>query len=310
MIIDWHAHLYPPHFRSAGTSPPYIFDVERLLEQQVEAGVDVSLISNPMIIVAGATRDLTAIDALKEWNEFAAELQIKTKGRLLALAGTNPFGGDAFVKETERAIREGGLKGIVVNSSVNGEYLDSPSAYPLYDLACELDVPVFIHPPSQTIGADKMRDFRLIEMVGRPCDTTLTLARLILFGVLERYPNLKLVAAHMGGAILMLPGRLDFGYALRKDLSYGPWEPDVLSKRPSEYISQLYVDSMGFHAPGVLCGVGTVGVDHVVFGSDFPPVNIPLKRSVDVVKNLPLAERDRDKILGGNAARLLKLEHA
>ncbi len=307
MIIDFHAHLYPLHFKSAGTSPPYIFDVGRMLEQQEEAGVDITVVSNPMIIVQGATRDLTALDALKEWNDFAAELTISTRGRAVALSGTNPFGGEGFIKETERAIREGGLKGISVNSSVEGEYLDSSRAYPLYELACDLDVPVFVHPPSRTIGADKMRDFRLIEMVGRPCDTTLSLSRLILFGVLERYPNLKLVAAHMGGALMMLPGRLDFGYTLRKDTAYGPWEPDVLSKPPSKYISQIYVDSMGFHAPGVLCAVNTVGVEHVLLGSDCPPVNIPLKRSVDLVMNLPIAERDRENILGGNAARLLRL---
>jgi aminocarboxymuconate-semialdehyde decarboxylase len=153
-----------------------------------------------------------------------------------------------------------------------------------------------------------MQDFRLIEMLGRPFDTTLSVTRLILFGVLERYPNLKLVAAHMGGALMMLPGRLDFGYALRKDLSFGPWEPDVLSKPPSQYIGQIHVDSMGFHPPGVLCAVATIGADRVLLGSDFPPVHIPLKRSVDVIRNLPLAESDREKILGGNAARLLKLQ--
>jgi len=136
----------------------------------------------------------------------------------------------------------------------------------------------------------------------------LSVTRMILTGVLERYPNLKVIGAHMGGALMMLPGRLDFGYALRKDMSFGPWGPDILSKPPSEYMGQIYVDSMGFHPPGVLCAVGTVGADHVLFGSDFPPVGMPLKRSVDVVRNLPLSLRDRKKILGGNAARLLKLE--
>lgn len=308
MIIDFHAHLFPTHFRSAGPSPASIFDVERLLEQQAEAGVDVSVATNSMIIVKDAARDLTALDALKEWNEFASDLTIKTQGRVVALSGTNPFGGPEFVREAERAVKEGGHKGFSVNSSVNGDYLDSPRAFPLYELACELDVPIFVHPPSQTIGADKMRDFRLIEMVGRPCDTTLSLARMILFGVLERYPNLKIVAAHMGGALMMLPGRLDYGFELREDMSFGPWGPNHLSKPPSAYINQIYVDSMGFHAPGVLCAINTIGVDHVLLGSDCPPVNIPLKRSVDLVRNLPIAKRDREKILGGNAARLLKME--
>lgn len=309
MIIDWHAHLYPMHFKDYGTLPPALFQVDDLLAKQKKAGIDISVISSPLIMFGPGKkkRDITSLSALKEWNEWITETVKRSEGRLVALAATNPFGGPSFVKETKRAIEKGGLKGIVVSSNVKGEYLDSPKAYPLFELACELDVPIFIHPPSKTIGFDKMQDFRLIEMLGRPFDTTLSVARLILFGVLERYPQLKLVAAHMGGALMMLPGRLDFGYALRKDMSFGPWEPDVLSKPPSHYIRQIYVDSMGFHPPAVLCSLGTVGVDHVLYGSDFPPVTMPLRRSVDVVRNLPIAERDRKKVLGGNAARLLKL---
>lgn len=303
ITIDFHAHLFPRGSKSVASPTPLLYDVDHLFAQQAEAGVNTTVITNPMLSPQAAS-----LDALKEWYDFAAEITGKSKGRLVALACTNPFGGAPFVKEVERAIRQGGFKGINVSSSVKGEYLDSSKAFPLYELACELDVPVFIHPPGETPGADKMREFRLIEMVGRPFDTTLSLARLILFGVLERYPNLKLVAAHMGGGLAMLPGRLDFGYTLRKDMTYGPWEPDVLSKPPSQYVSQLYLDTMGFHPAGVLCTMATVGVDHVVLGSDHPPVNIPLKHSVDVVRNLPVTEQDRKKILGGNAARLLKLQ--
>jgi aminocarboxymuconate-semialdehyde decarboxylase len=111
----------------------------------------------------------------------------------------------------------------------------------------------------------------------------------------------------VGGAIALLPGRLNFGYELREDATFGPWEPDVLTRPPSEYLAQLYLDTMSFHAPAVMCAVGTVGVDHVVFGSDHPPVHVPLARSTALVHSLPLAADDRAKILGMNAARLLKL---
>ncbi len=302
LIIDFHAHLFPRGSKSVNAPTPLLYDVEHLYAQQIEAGVNITVITNPML---GA--QAVALDALKEWYDFAAETVAKSKGRLVPLACTNPFGGAPYVKEVERAIRHGGFKGINVCSSVRGEYLDSPNAFALYELACELDVPVFIHPPGETPGADKMREFRLVEMLGRPFDTTLSLTRLVLFGVLERYPNLKLVAAHMGGTLPMLSGRLDYGYTLRKDMTFGPWGPDVISKPPSEYISQIHVDSMGFHAAGIICALATVGVDHVLLGSDHPPVSIPLKRSVDVVRNLPITEQDKKKILGDNAVRLLKL---
>jgi aminocarboxymuconate-semialdehyde decarboxylase len=303
IVIDFHGHLFPRGSKSVNAPTPLLYDVEHLYAQQAEAGVDITVFTNPML---GA--QASALDALKEWYDFAAETAAKSKGRLVPLACTNPFGGAPYVKEVERLIKQGGFKGINVCSSVKGEYLDSQNAFPLYELACELDVPIFIHPPGETFGADRMREYRLMEMLGRPFDTTLSLSRLVLFGVLERYPNLKLVAAHMGGTLPMLPGRLDYGYALRKDMTFGPWGPDVLTKPPSEYISQIHVDSMGFHPAGLLCSLATFGVDHVLLGSDHPPVSIPLKRSVDVVRNLPVTEQDRRKILGGNAARLLKLQ--
>jgi len=168
-------------------------------------------------------------------------------------------------------------------------------------------VPLFVHPPRVTIGAEKMEIFRLPEMVGRPFDTTLTLTRFILMGGLERFPDLKIIGAHMGGAITTLPGRLDFGYELRDDDTFGPWEPDVIPQPPSAYIQKLYVDTMGFHPPAVMCCVGTLGADHVVMGSDFPSVHVPLTRTVELVRNLPISEADREAILGGNAANLLKI---
>ena len=174
-------------------------------------------------------------------------------------------------------------------------------------MASELNVPLFIHPPKFTVGNDTMEIFRLPEMVGRPFDTTLSLTRFILSGGLEKFPKLKMICAHVGGALPMLPGRLGFGYELRKDMSFGPWGPDAITRPPATYIQQLYFDTVSFHPPAVQCAVDTVGIDHVVFGSDSPPVPIALKRSVDVVHALKISEEDKQKIFGDNAAALLGL---
>jgi aminocarboxymuconate-semialdehyde decarboxylase len=281
-----------------------MFDVDGVRRKQDKAGVDISVFGNNWI---RTPEWVSAIEVMRRYNDFAAEVTLKHPDRLLGLASAVPFDGEDMLRETERAVRDLGLKGIMVNSSVGGEYLDSPRAEAFFQLVVYLNVPVFIHPPRVTIGFEKMEIFRLPEMVGRPFDTSLSLSRFILLGGFERFPTLQLVCAHMGGAISLLPGRLDFGYELRDDASFGPWQPDVLSKPPSDYISQLYVDTMGFHSPAVMCCVGTVGVDHVVMGSDFPPVDVPLERTIDLVRNLPLSVADRTAILGGNAARLLKL---
>jgi aminocarboxymuconate-semialdehyde decarboxylase len=216
---------------------------------------------------------------VKEFNEHAAELTTKHPKRLLGLACSVPFDDDQILQETERAVRQYKLKGIMINSSVNGEYLDSPRSTAFFQLVSDLAVPVFVHPPKFTIGNEKMEIFRLPEMLGRPFDTTLSLTRFIFTGGLERFPKLKLVCAHVGGALPMLPGRYGFGYELRKDPSFGPWEPDVMTRPPQVTSAQLYLDTVT-PPPAVQCAVDTVGIDHVVYGSDFPPVPIPLKRSV------------------------------
>ena len=126
-------------------------------------------------------------------------------------------------------------------------------------------------------------------------------------GGLERFPNLKIICAHVGGVLPMLPGRLDSGYELRHDMSFGPWEPDLLTRPPSTYIKQLYFDTVCYHPAAIFCAIQTAGVDHVVFGSDSPPVPIPLRRAVEAVRQLSIPEEHKEKILGGNATRLLGL---
>ncbi len=303
MVIDCHAHLVPKSWFHP-KSPKSIFDIEGLFEEQQKAGVDLTVFGNNWIRTPAGSDPLQVI---KEFNGFAAEATAKYPKHLLGLASSIPFGDDRVLKETERAVRDYKLKGIMVNSSVNGEYLDSPRALPFFELVKELDVPLFVHPPRVTIGAEKMEIFRLPEMVGRPFDTTLSLTRFILTGGLERFPDLKIVCAHVGGALPMLPGRLGFGYELRHDTSFGPWEPDVLTRPPASYIQQLYFDTVCYHPPAIECAVKTVGIDHVVFGSDSPPVPIPLKRAVETVRAVSISPEDKEKILGGNAAKLLGL---
>jgi aminocarboxymuconate-semialdehyde decarboxylase len=303
MIIDCHAHLMPRTWYNP-KSPKSIFDLDGLFREQDESGVDITVFGNNWI---RSPQGADALRVVREFNEHAAELTAKHPQRLLGLACAVPFDDGPILKETERAIREYKLKGIMINSSVDGEYLDSPRAGDFFQLVSDLDVPLFVHPPKFTIGNEKMEIFRLPEMLGRPFDTTLSLTRFIFTGGFEKFPKLKMVCAHVGGALPMLPGRYGFGYELRQDDSFGPWEPDVMTRPPASYMRQLYFDTVCYHPPAVQCAIETVGVDHVVFGSDSPPVPIPLKRAVKTVNDLRIPEADKEKIFGGNAARLLGL---
>ena len=310
MIIDLHAHLNPEEWSK--TRPPSMFDVEGYLAAQAEAHIDLSLISNPLI--GRPNQDLRSLDKMKRFHEFAAELTAKYPQNLIAAAVAVPWAGDDCLEETKRAIIEGGCKAVLINPCYNGEYLDSERAYPFYQLMSEMDIPVFVHPPGETIGKEFMKEYRLVEIVGRPMETTLGLARMIYAGVLEKFPKLKVLCAHLGGAITILAGRINYGYEERAKEGYNPfgtgddWGPDCLTKEPLDYIRMLYVDTVSFHQPGVMCALMTVGDDHVVFGTDNPPVQIPLERSIRLIENLPVGEDVKQKIFSGNAARLLKLE--
>ncbi len=310
MIIDLHAHLNPMEWSKA--RPPAMFDVEGYIATQAEAGIDLTLFSNPIIGRPGL--DLGTLDNIKRYHEFAADTAAKHSKSLVPAAACVPWAGDAQLEEARKAVTEGGFKAVLINPSRNGEYLDSERCYPFYQLMSDLDVPVLLHPPGETIGKEFMKEYRLVEMIGRPMETTLGLARLVYGGVLEKFPKLKMVCAHLGGAITILAGRINYGYEERHKAGFNPfgvvgddWGPDCLTKEPIDYIGMLYLDTVSFHQPGVMCALKTVGADHMVFGTDNPPVQIPLQRSIKLINDLPVPGETKQKILSGNAVRLLKL---
>jgi aminocarboxymuconate-semialdehyde decarboxylase len=307
MIIDWHAHVYPPELarerRWGGTTP---LTIENLLEAHEKAGIDRCVVSNTIHYLKDKT-DEESLSFLRRWNEYAAEIQQKYQARIIVFTSTLPCGGTPFMKELERAVVEYGLHGVLINSSHQHAYPDDDEARPFFELVAGLRVPVMMHAPSVGYGEERMRDYRLASSVGRPFDECLSIARLIVRGVFERHPDVKFVGCHLGGGICDVIGRMDYAYELGDLASgLGSYEPMLITKRPSEYLKALHMDTVAYHPPAVLCAYHTVGAKHLLFGSDAPPLLPLLPRAKKIIEELPITAAEREDIFANNATNLLR----
>jgi aminocarboxymuconate-semialdehyde decarboxylase len=319
MIIDFHVHVLPPEDMPAFTGTGFHRNIgtvrrgsvpttiENALEAAKIGGVDITVISNPLHNLREMDRQ-QQLERCQRQNRFNAAQQAKHPS-IVGMASTVPYGGDAFLREFERAIKEDGLKGAWITSSLKGSYPDDDEAMPFFQLACELDVPVVIHPPSVGFGEERMRDYRLASSVGRPMDNALALARLIVRGIFEKFPALKLVGTHLGGGICEMIGRMDYAYRLQDEAYFlGSYEPMLIKHPPSHYLKMMHFDSASYTPLAAEMCLKTIGEDRFLFGTDSPPL-IPLKMpALKMMDQIGMTPTQRAKVMGGNAARLLKLQ--
>jgi predicted TIM-barrel fold metal-dependent hydrolase len=279
------------------------------LQQEVcaRAGITGRIISNPFAAesISWASK-APAIDIVKSVNDDVAAIVARSP-KNWGLGTLNPLD-RSQIAEAERCLGALGFKGIQICTSWHGRFVDGEDAYAFWEWAEAQQVPVFIHPPRVPIGHEQQMDqYKLDELIGRPFDTAMALARMILSGLFDRHPRLKLVVAHMGGGLLPCMGRLDFGWRLGCE---GMPERAVMrcKQLPSSYLARLYVDTMGFWAPHVREAVEVFGADRVMFGTDYGPVPLDPKEHVDIVNALPLSANDKEKILWRNAAAFFNLD--
>jgi aminocarboxymuconate-semialdehyde decarboxylase len=320
MIIDFHTHVlsdadkaifskskFHSHVlakSSFGRSPPHT--IENVLHAAKVGGVDISVISNPLHDMRDMDRE-QQLETIKRHNRFIATQQEKYDS-IYGFASAVPYGDDRFHREFERAIKEDGLKGAWITSSLQGQYPDDDEALPFFQLAVELDVPVVVHPPSVGFGEERMRDYRLASSIGRPMDGALAIARCIVRGVFEKFPTLKLVGTHLGGGICEMIGRMDYAYKLQDEAFFlGTYEPMLIKHPPSHYLKMMYLESTSYTVPGARCALETVGADHFIFGTDAPPLTSLKVEGVQLIKKLGLSPEDERKVYYENAKKLLKI---
>ena len=245
-------------------------------------------------------RDIAA-QIVKINNEKLAEVCASRPDRFAAFASLSLQYPDLAVQQLETALKKQGLKGAAIGGSVLGEDFSSERFHPVWAKAEELGAVLFIHPQSTPPLAARFKgNGWLANTIGNPLDTTIALQHLIFEGTLDKYPGLKIIAAHGGG---YLPS-----YAPRSDhacfVSPHNCNPDIkLKKKPTEYLNQLYFDALVFTPEALRHLVAQVGASQIVLGTDHP---IPWEEHpVDhVFATTTLSDKDKAAILGGNAARL------
>lgn len=282
---------------------PGHYDPEARIKDLDRAGIDTQ-------IVAVSVPSVETIEPREgaEWakriNDYFAEMTQKYKGRLYAYMTLPYQDADATLREIDRAHKELKLKGIQMFSNINGKPISSPEFLPIYARAAEYDLPVFVHPASP-MTLEIMRAHKVsASLYGFLFDTTVAVMSLVWQGVLEKYPGLKLIHAHLGAYVPFTVGRLnDCWRSFSKELGL------QLKKLPSEYYqSQVYIDTVSYFVPAMKCAHEFLGTDHILLGTDYAHSIGNLENAIDWVKKLGLSRKDTDKILGGNAAKLFKLE--
>jgi len=316
--VDVHAHCAVPealalmNLKLGGPSLRPDLDMGTELAARLSAmdeqGIDVQALSiNPSWY--RAERDL-ANQVIAMQNAKLAEACAAHPERFVAFATVALQYPELAAEQLEEAVKKYGLRGAGIGGSVNGDEISDAKFNPFWAKAEKLGVVVFIHPQGTGAPTDIKHRLKgngyLENVIGNPLETTIALSHLIFDGTLDRYPGLKICAAHAGGFLPSYAGRSDMGCPTRADLCPGGTHGPI-KKKPSEYMRQLYYDTMVFNPEGVRHLAAEVGADRLVVGTDFP---YPwTKTAVDLILQTPgLSDADRTAILGGIAAKLLGIK--
>ena len=234
-------------------------------------------------------------------NDNIAGIVAANPDRFVGL-GTVPLQApELAVAELERVVKELGLRGVEICTDVAGEELSGDRFRPFFAKAEELGVVLFMHPSGYTDGG-RLADHYFINVIGNPLASTVAVAHLIFGGVLEAYPRLRMVIAHGGGFLPAYSGRMDHAARARSDCRR------LIKKPPTSYLKKLYFDTIVFTDHQLEYLVRQWGADRVLLGSDYPYDMATPDPVGHVLSAKKLSREEKIAVLGGNAARLLKIK--
>ncbi|HUX34495.1 MAG TPA: amidohydrolase family protein [Gemmatimonadaceae bacterium] len=323
MIIDFHNHFYPPEYLDAlrtGDSAVRVTDDAEgnpcihypgdynvavrghrdiAYRQQV---LDAEGVSRQVITLTTPGTHVetpaTAARFARLVNDAFARVVAERGSHFTALATLPLNDPAASVAELRRAMTDLRLPGAMLFSNVNGTALSDERFWPLYEEADRRRAVLYIH-PTDPVGVEAMTDYWLMPLIGFPFDTTLAAAKLVFSGVVERFPNIRWVLTHMGGAIPYLAERLDRGYFAFPDCRVH------IDRPPSDYLRRFYYDTVNFSADAMKLALAFAGPDRLLAGSDYPHQIGSIPKMIESLRACPVSDAERAAIMGGNAAALL-----
>ena len=279
----------------------YLHKAEDRVKQMDALGMDVQALSPAPELHYWAERDL-AQRIVQIENEKIAEVCAAHPDRFVGIGGLSLQYPDLALEQLEHGVKKLGMRGFVMGGSVNGEELSAPKFHPVWAKVEELGTVLFIHPRGFPEAGKRFQgNGYLTNLIGNPLETTVALSHLIFDGTLDRFPGLKICGYHGGGYLPSYIGRSDH-CAENNTKDCKP-----VKKRPSEYLKQLYFDSIVFNGEGLRHLVAAAGASQVLLGTDYPtPMATP--RPIDHVLDAPgLSDAERVAVLGGNATKLLRI---
>lgn len=285
VVGEWHRRLQPRHTDAAAK-----------LADMDKAGITITALSinDPGPELFG--KEGPAVARLV--NDAIADVGRRYPGRFIGLAVLPLQDMDASLNELDRCITKLGMKGVLLYSNLGGSFPDESQYRPLFREVERRQIPLLLH-PAYPVTYDVTQAYEMTGMLALMFDTSIALCRIILSGLLDEYPRLKLVCPHLGGTIPYLIGRMDHQTQVLKRGA------DHITKPPSEYLKHIWLDIVSPLPQAIRYGYDYVGVDRLLYASDHPWVDPNLILSCLHQVELPV--EDERKILGANAKRLFQL---
>jgi predicted TIM-barrel fold metal-dependent hydrolase len=313
-MIDIFSHILTPKYFKAlekkapggriMTAPGLVdLDMRLKMIEELPGMKQVLTLAGPPLEILTGPEDNLELAGLA--NEELAETVRRYPDKFPAAIAAIPLNNDinTVLKEIDRAINDLGLRGIQIYTNVNGRPLDSPEFRPIFEKMEKYDLPIFLHPISipgaQDYPGEQGSKYLLNTFVGWPHDTTMAMMRISGSGILEKYPKLKIITHHCGGTVPYLAGRI----------RHAPYKFEALTRPLIDSLLLFYNDTaVQGNTANLMCGYAFCGGDHLVFGTDFPMADLEMvKETIRSVQAMTIPEAEKQKILEGNAKRLLKL---